>query len=617
MLSYKKHPFIKRTKKGFIMKKLTLLSITASILLFLSGCGGGGCDSDDCNGNGGGSNHNINDGGVIVPVINTDKRRFICIEKMTIDDKEYAATCNKLITVNGQPNSYQEIYGQLKDFQDMPIYHPDGRAYICSYGKDVIGNGVNFSSIIKQNEKLYFISEFDCAIGSIYIADVEKLSTGELVIKKDTIHFISQKDEFGGYRHQNGSVTPWESYLGSEGYAPDAKIIEEKEYALKRGEELIFDPYYEETALFWGGDLSKSNPYFYGWANEIIVDANEVPHFRKHYSMGRFSHHTQIVMPDRRTVYLSDNEEKGAIFMFIADKKNDLSVGTLYAPKEKSVKDNNQTFVEFDWINLGHISNRTMKLAISEKLKFSDILENTPPNSDLECSFDFKPVIGNSGIECIKDKATVSKTVLSRLETVRYAQLQGADLNFLYPRGLTYDSDRNRIYIAAKGYVSSLFHSNSCGFIFAGNLSSSKTDTSGEVINSNFILDKIYPILEGKKEKYPITSEYAGNECSVNYIAEPESLSYLEGKNILTIAEGGVKHINQMVWNYDLDKNKLIRIMSHPLDAHPVAINWRKDIGGFDYLIYGVQHPLINDEKASEEEKYSYIGYWGPIKTIP
>ncbi len=599
------------------MKKLTLLSVTAGLLLLLNGCGGGGCDGDDCNGNGGGSPHSVINDGVIVPVVGNDKRRFICIDKMKIDDKEYAASCNKLITVDGKPNSHQVIYGQLKDFQDMPIYHPDGRAYICNQEKDVVGNGVNFSSVIKQNDKLYFISEFDCAIGAIYIADVEKLSTGELIVKRDTMKFISQKDEFGGYRHQNGSVTPWESYLGSEGYAPDARIIEEKEYSLQRGEEPVFDPYYEETALFWGGDLSKSNPYFYGWANEIIVDANEVPHFRKHYSMGRFSHHTQIVMPDRRTVYLSDNEEKGAIFMFVADKKDDLSVGTLYAPKEKITKEGNLTAVEFDWINLGHISNRTMKLNISEKLKFSDILEITPPNSDLECPFDFKPVIGSSAIECVRDKLKVNKSVLSRLETVRYAQMQGADLNFIRPRGLTYDGDRNRIYIAAEGYVSPVFHSNPCGFVFAGNLTGSKIDTSGEVINSNFILNKIYPILEGKKEEYPVTSEYAGNECSVNYIADPESLSYLQGKNILTIAEGGNKHINQMVWNYDLNENKLTRIMSHPINAHPVAINWRRDLKGYDYLIYGVQHPLMNDEEATEEEKHSYIGYWGPIKVIP
>jgi len=596
-------------------KKEILLSFTVGILLFLGGCGGGGCEGD-CNGNSN-SAPNVNGEGVIVPVIDTDKKRFICIDKMKIDDKEYAATCNKLITVNGNRNAKGEIFGLLKDFADQPIYHGNGQEYICSYGKDVMGSGINFSSIIKQNDKFYFISEFDCAIGAIYLADVEKLSNGSLVIKKDTLQFISQKDEFGGYRHQNGSITPWESYLGSEGYAPDAKTIEESQYALKKGEEAIFDPYYEETALYWGGDLSKSNPYFYGWANEIIVDANEVPHFRKHYSMGRFSHHTQIVMPDRRTVYLSDNEEKGAIFMFVADKKNDLSVGTLYAPKEKEIRDSNQTFVSFEWINLGHISNRTMKLSISEKLNFSDILESIPPNSDLECSQNFKPVIGNAGIECIREKNSVSETVLSRLETSRYAQLKGADLNFLYPRGIAYDNDRNRLYIAAQGYVSSLFHINSCGFIFAGDLVGSKTDTFGNVINSSFVLDKIYPILEGKKEKYSQTSKYAGNECSVYAIAEPESLSYLEGKNILTIAEGGSKHINQMVWNYDLNDKKLTRIMSHPINAHPVAINWIKNIEGYEYLIYGIQHPLINDEKATEEEKYSYIGYWGPIKIIP
>ncbi len=597
------------------MKKLTHLSIAASIIFLFAGCGGGGCGGD-CNPSA--PSHAANKtGGLVVPINDMDKRRFICIDKMKIGDREYAATCNRLIVEDKESLNGTEIYGLLKDFGDNPLYK-DKDPYICDSSKNVVGEGLSFSSILNKNGKLYFISQFDCAIGAIYLAQVDQLPDGHLSIKENSMRFVSQRDEFGGYRHQSGSVTYWDSFLGSEGYAPDARDIEGLMKGYEQSEyEYQKDKYYEETALYWEGDLRRSNPYFYGWANEIIIDANGVEHFRKHYSMGRFSHFTEIVMPDRRTVYLTDNRANGGLFMFVADKKEDLSVGTLYAPKEFIVKDSNVTYMKFNWINLGHTSNRKVKLEVAKKLNFSDLFDISAVSSNLTCLEDYKLVSVNGKSECLKIKnSVVSEPILSRLETKRYASIKGADFNFIHPKGLAYDSDRNRIYIAAQGYMNNLFENNACGAIFAADLTDTKIDTDGNLIKSNFVADKFYKILGGKEISYEENSPYEGNECSIDSIANPEILSYIENKNILTISEGEGKHINPMVWNYNLKDGKLIRVISFPVGSHPVSINWRKDIKGFDYLIYGVQHPLKGEKDVILQDTHSYIGYWGPIQII-
>lgn len=49
----------------------------------------------------------------------------------------------------------------------------------------------------------------------------------------------------------------------------------------------------------------------------------------KHYAMGRFSHENVAIMPDRKTVYQSDDGDATVFFKFVATTAGDLSAGTL------------------------------------------------------------------------------------------------------------------------------------------------------------------------------------------------------------------------------------------------------------------------------------------------
>jgi len=70
----------------------------------------------------------------------------------------------------------------------------------------------------------------------------------------------------------------------------------------------------------------------FGWMTEVDPVAARAVH--KNYHMGRFSHEGGVVMPDRRTVYLTDDYTPACLFKFVADKPNDYRAGNLYAFKQ-------------------------------------------------------------------------------------------------------------------------------------------------------------------------------------------------------------------------------------------------------------------------------------------
>lgn len=114
------------------------------------------------------------------------------------------------------------------------------------------------------------------------------------------------------------------------------------------------------------------NTYRYHYIVEITnptdgdVD-NVVP--VKHYAMGRYEHENSTVMPDQRTVYLSQDSTDGVFFKFVADVAGDLSAGTLYAAKLTQDAGSNEpatTGFDIEWIELASGNNAEIETWIAE-----------------------------------------------------------------------------------------------------------------------------------------------------------------------------------------------------------------------------------------------------------
>ena len=166
--------------------------------------------------------------------------------KAYVNGSEQTISYTTIMTTGTQDNS--EVFGQSKDYQDNPITFTDGSPYVCNGTNDGVGSGLDYTSFLNVNEKLYMVSQFECQVGSMYMTELEQdATTGELTAKAGTLEFISQKDEFGGFVHCAGQKTPWESHLGSEEYEPNARAVETSGLDAATGSK-----YYDETAKFWG-----------------------------------------------------------------------------------------------------------------------------------------------------------------------------------------------------------------------------------------------------------------------------------------------------------------------------------------------------------------------------
>ncbi|MCB1434873.1 MAG: DUF839 domain-containing protein, partial [Alphaproteobacteria bacterium] len=104
------------------------------------------------------------------------------------------------------------------------------------------------------------------------------------------------------------------------------------------GTAAVAEPVSREAAL------AQTSVYRVGYPVEVSIEAgkglgteafaaNTVA--AKHYALGRLSYELAYVMPDKRTVYIGNDETNGGMLRFVADKEGDLSAGELFAAKLK------------------------------------------------------------------------------------------------------------------------------------------------------------------------------------------------------------------------------------------------------------------------------------------
>ncbi|WP_017446042.1 PhoX family protein [Gayadomonas joobiniege] len=555
---------------------------------------------------------------VATPITTSAQQSILASREVEVNGQLQSIGYNRIMATGHEDSITGEIFGLSKNHMDQPIYFEDGSEYVCNGTNDGVGSGLDYNSLIHKNDKIYMVSQFECQIGSMYVQELaQDAETGALSPVEGTLEFISQKDEFGGWVHCAGQTTPWNSHLGSEEYEPSG--------ALTVGEDgKTGSFYYDAIAPYWDGDLTKASPYYYGWTPEVIIEDNGDVTYHKHYSMGRFAHELAYVMPDNRTVYLSDDGTNVGLFMFVADQEKDLSAGTLYAVKWNQVSKENNGTANLEWVNLGHATNAEIREWVAKKPHLSDIFEVKKP-VDGSCEDGYTSINAGSH-ECIKLQDINQDSVIdekdekiaSRLETRRFAAYMGATTEFRKEEGITFNERDGKMYIAMSEVASGMndassndtggpnhirVDSNACGVVYELNVSA---DSS---IGSDYVAKDMQGLVAGISKSYPAGDKYEGNSCDVDSIASPDNVSYLADSNVLIIGEDTGSHNNNMIWSYDLDEGTLTRIFTTPLGAETTSPFWYKDINGFGYLTAVAQHP-----SGREADKESEIGYVGPFR---
>jgi len=598
-------------------KLFALSAITLGVVVALSGC-----DDDDNTVSSSSTkiNRDLAFTAVHTPETDEDKRAILASPSVKIGDKSYDIGYKTILRSGDQAGNWR--FGQLIDFAGNPLVNADGTANIS--------NSNDFASLLPVGDKLFMVSHFESRPGAMYLTELsQNKDNGELSpVDTRPIDFSGIR---GGWVHCAGSVTPWNSHLGSEEYEPMANKVD-----LETGS---LDSYYDAMGAYYGGNLLELNPYDYGFNIEVkVLDEAGTTSVAKHYAMGRLAFELAYVMPDKKTVYMTDDGTNVGFYMFVADKEQDLTAGTLYAMKWNQTNAENGGSANIEWVSLGHASNDDISGYISSRTKFSDIFDKVAVNDDGTCPAGYTSInAGHTSDElgsyqqCLSLKSGMEK-VASRLETRRYAALLGATTEIRKEEGVTYNPDDNKLYVAISeisrgmennqkngtdnttydvgGYNHIQVEYNKCGGVYELDLANNSD------IGSNYVATNMKALITGTMKDYSGTT-FENNACDVDGLANPDNVTYIPQYNTLIIGEDtGSGHQNDMIWSYNLSNKSLTRIQTTPYGSETTSPYVYTDINGWGYIMSVVQHPYgesDSDKSTGAGDNAAYTGYIGPF----
>ncbi|KAG1663648.1 hypothetical protein FOA52_011703 [Chlamydomonas sp. UWO 241] len=459
-----------------------------------------------------------------------------------------------------------------------------------------------------------------------------------------------------------GSVTPWGSHAGSEEYEPDAfcwaKASNWSEYTSCDSQggaatrQLLY--FGLNASSPWAEIKAAYNPYNYGhgWEAAIISEEGDVA-ITKWFTLGRLAFEIWSVMPDKKTVYMTDDGTNCAFYKFVMDTPEDMSSGKIYAAKaHQLVGGHNGGDFNITWVLLGEGSQDELMAMMEDTILFSDIFETAtyvmkdclhpyrrrhhhqvrrmPPElHQLQLSTrtpartrstNSRGSTRASVPECLKLKEGMGMAA-AFFETRRMAAYMGATTEWSKFEGLALSPDTGFMYTAMsqirqgmedmkyKGVPSFTYDMggsndvrleyNPCGCVYRWTMDAnySATRMTAELCGT--------PVEIG-------TGENLG-KCDIRGLAEPDNVAALAGHNIIIIGEDQGERVIDVMWQYDLSTKELTRILTTPYGSETTSPYWFADLGGFSYLGGAIQHPYgeSDSDKADDPESSGTAGWFG------
>ncbi len=507
-------------------------------------------------------------------------------------------------------------FAQLLDQGGRPLTTPDTGAAVSSAS--------DFTSLLQIGTKLFSLMQAEELPAAVYLSELAQAADGKLSVVSTKPVDLSAVG--GLWWPCAGSVTPWNTHLGSEEYPTDARAHDAAQSLDDIDEEV------RPMARYFGLDdktmglddyRATVNPYRYGFPVEFsVTEAGDVA-VVKHGAMGRFSVEVANILPDQKTAYMSDDGANVGLYRFVADTAGDLTAGALYAAKWVQTADQNGGAADIEWVDLGHGDDVTILAAINKGTRFSDIFDTADFNADGSCPEGFLSSNAEGRAECLKVKPGM-EMIASRLETRRYASMLGATTEFRKMEGNVYNPDRNSLYVAMSEVSKGMTDADEKADMGGRNDIRLAKNPCGAVyelsLDEGFVGTRMAAVIAGKPVEYPADSPYAGNGCDVDGIANPDNVTYIPGQNTLIIAEDTDNHQNDAIWSMNLTSAALTRIATTPYGAEATSVDWYPNIGGHGYLVAVVQHPFgetDTEQLKDPAEANAYVGYIGPFPVTP
>lgn len=591
--------------KGVNVKKHLSIAASAVLALTMAGCGS---DEEQP------TVDAIAFSSVALSANDTEKQEMRVSDTISVtysdgSSKDYPLTFKTLMKMGDVIGT--GTIGLMTDKDGVPLLKTDG--------SNDISDGPDGNSLINVGNKTYMVTHMEEAPGSLYNTEV-KVENGELVAVETAPVDLSAMG--GTIINCASTKTTYGTHLGGE-----------EDYALNSIFADAASPFYVDCALDGTGNdaggignsfcgyvdgmnkylsdatIDKANgyngttfsPYNYGYIVEVEPLADGTTNSAKHYVTGKYTPELAAMMPDGKTVYMSDDGTAKGLWKFVSDAKIDGFKadweGTLYAAKANQTSTINGGSFDLTWIKLGHAKDSEVKALIDAKMKLTDIFQIAAPVAGV-CDPGFTSVYEDSTLECLK-LVPGQETAAAFLETRKYAAYMGATIEFRKEEGLTYDPDRNSLYIAMSEIAKSMednyngtepanhirLAKNSCGAVYEMALDANYSGTKMEAIAVGS------PLVVGE----PYADEWT---CSPEGISNPDNITYI-GHNTLLISEDTTKHVNNMSWAYNTVDKSMTRIASLPIGGEVTGVD-KGVVSGKGFLFINQQHPFKDNPKAAD-----------------
>ncbi len=392
----------------------------------------------------------------------------------------------------------------------------------------LVSNDPDFNGFVPSGENEgYLFTNWENRPGAMSRAKLTRAADGTWSVVEDEVSMVDFSSVNGTWVNCFGTVSPWGTPLTSEElYFDDSAEWNNPEYKYIEDNQML--------ARYLG---RYPNPYDYGYIVEI-TDPTGSSTPVKHFTLGRYSHENAVVMPDERTVYLSDDGTAVVFFKFVAENAGDLSSGTLYAAR--ATQDGApgaaaaDTAFDIEWIELGTASNDEIAGWIRE---YDGVgLDDHVPGendyiSDAEVEAWARGEAADDRVAFLESrKAAVAKGAsgeFNKMEGVNVNVAGAADgsVPFLYMAM----SDVSKAMSDGEGHID--VAENKCGVVYEMRL------------DENFDVARMVPAVSG----YGYDKDNAPNACPLDSVSNPDNLVVRRDGSVV-IGEDTGYHENNALW---------------------------------------------------------------------
>lgn len=481
-----------------------------------------------------------------------------------LPDSPVPSTSLERETVISAIGEYQ-VLGQTNDtFGDLL---PNGLGVINNIvdgTKVVESNNPDFNGYLATSDtEGYLFTNWESYPGGVSRLKLAKAASGEWSVTEAKM--INFDNVAGTAANCFGSMSPWGTPLTSE------------EWIVRSAVDTTTDPSWNDPADTSTDGIEAMtapdfpNPYRYGYTAEITNPTAAEPGVVKHYTIGRYEHENSVVMPDRRTVYSSQDDTGGVLFKFIADNPEDLSSGTLYGAKlvqDAGLTDPSVTGFDVTWVELASSNNATIEEWISE---YDGI--NTDDYVDGETSYmsmaDVEawangdatyPTVANGGSAVTAGQPMDDRAAF--IESRQAARLKGATAEWRKLEGISINHDRAQEAVEGTDLITGETVKEAFMYIGIADLDNTLTDDEGDVqlsarvkdcggvyrakLEEGYDLARIEPVIMGSTYRSSLTG---AERCDVDELSQPDNVIVMRDGRIL-IGEDGFQE-NNTLWMYD------------------------------------------------------------------